>query len=307
MATADRRQERLDRGIKVRSDGIYALLSWRELGYLVLPRLLLIVGLLLLPLVMPSLYWQRVISNVCLYALLALSFDFLAHYVGLVSLGGALFIGTGAYIAALLNKTSGLVAPPDHPHRFGIRCGDLHPASSSLSALERGVFRHCEPHVSLGRDAGHRSPQHFRRHGRDHGSRQFSQLVGGAVFRHRHGASFPVRAQEAGEPGYRSGVSRGQRQRPGGPGLRDEHHLLQGGGGFHRLHHGMPCRGLPDPYLHVFRDFPFCPGFLHPPHCGNRDRRRRHSRRPGASAVSSWCPSPSCSGSLEPCASPSTP
>jgi branched-chain amino acid transport system permease protein len=104
----DRRKERLDRGIKVRSDGIYALLSWREMGYLVLPRFVLIAGLLLLPLVMPSLYWQRVISNVCIYALLALSFDFLAHYVGLVSLGGALFIGTGAYIAALLNKKLGL-------------------------------------------------------------------------------------------------------------------------------------------------------------------------------------------------------
>jgi branched-chain amino acid transport system permease protein len=108
MTSGERRKERLDRGIKVRSDGIYALLSWRELGYLVLPRLLLIAGLLVLPLVMPSLYWQRVISNVCLYALLALSFDFLAHYVGLVSLGGALFIGTGAYIAALLNKKLGL-------------------------------------------------------------------------------------------------------------------------------------------------------------------------------------------------------
>jgi branched-chain amino acid transport system permease protein len=108
MANAERRRERLDRGIKVRSDGIYALLSWRELGYLILPRLVLIVGLLLLPFVMPSLYWERVISNVCLYVLLALSFDFLAHYVGLVSLGGALFIGTGAYIAALLNKHLGL-------------------------------------------------------------------------------------------------------------------------------------------------------------------------------------------------------
>src|SRR4030065_1813491 len=108
MASAERRQERLDRGIKVRSDGIYALLSWRELGYLVLPRLVLIAGLLLLPLVMPGLYWQRVISNVCLYALLALSFDFLAHFVGLVSLGGALYIGTGAYLAAILNKKLGL-------------------------------------------------------------------------------------------------------------------------------------------------------------------------------------------------------
>jgi len=107
MSSVDRRKERLDRGVKVRSDGIYALLSWRELGYLVLPRVVLIAGLLLLPVVMPSLYWQRVISNVCLYALLALSFDFLAHYVGLVSLGGALFIGTGAYIAAILNKYLG--------------------------------------------------------------------------------------------------------------------------------------------------------------------------------------------------------
>ena len=105
-----RRKERLDRGIKVRSEGIYALMSWRELSYLFLPRVVLIGGLLLLPLVMPSMYWQRVISIVCIYALLALSFDFLAHYVGLVSLGGAFFIGTGSYIAAILNTSFGL--PP---------------------------------------------------------------------------------------------------------------------------------------------------------------------------------------------------
>ena len=105
-----RRKERLDRGIKVRSDGLYALMSWRELCYLVLPRLVLIVGMLILPLVMPGMYWQRVISNVCIYALLALSFDFLAHFVGLVSLGGAFFIGTGGYIAAILNTSLGL--PP---------------------------------------------------------------------------------------------------------------------------------------------------------------------------------------------------
>ena len=105
-----RRKERLDRGIKVRSEGIYALMSWRELLYLFLPRVALIGGLLVLPLVMPSMYWQRVISIVCIYALLALSFDFLAHYVGLVSLGGAFFIGTGSYIAAILNTSLGL--PP---------------------------------------------------------------------------------------------------------------------------------------------------------------------------------------------------
>jgi branched-chain amino acid transport system permease protein len=108
LATQERRKERLDRGIKVRTEGIYAVSSWQEVSYLVLPRLILIVGLLLLPLLMPSLYWKRVISIVSIYALLALGFDFLAHFVGLVSLGGAFFVGTGGYIAAILNKTFGL-------------------------------------------------------------------------------------------------------------------------------------------------------------------------------------------------------
>ena len=102
------RKERIDRGIKVRTEGIYALMSWRELAYLTVPRLVLIVGLLSLPLVMPGMYWQRVISIVCIYALLALSFDFLAHFVGLVSLGGAFFVGTGSYLTAILNTKLGL-------------------------------------------------------------------------------------------------------------------------------------------------------------------------------------------------------
>jgi branched-chain amino acid transport system permease protein len=105
-----KRKERLDRGIKVRTDGLYALMSWRELTYLTIPRLVLIVGIIILPFLMPNVYWQRVISIVCIYALLALSFDFLAHFLGLVSLGGAFFIGVGGYIAALLNTSFGL--PP---------------------------------------------------------------------------------------------------------------------------------------------------------------------------------------------------
>jgi branched-chain amino acid transport system permease protein len=105
-----RRKERIDRGIKIRTDGIYALMSWRELSYLFAPRLLLIFGMLILPLVMPGMYWQRVITITCIYALLALSFDFLAHFVGLVCLGGAFFVGTGGYMAAILNTSFGL--PP---------------------------------------------------------------------------------------------------------------------------------------------------------------------------------------------------
>ena len=71
-AAPQRRKERIDRGIKVRTEGIYALMSWRELAYLTVPRLVLIVGLLSLPLVMPGMYWQRVVSIVCIYALLAI-------------------------------------------------------------------------------------------------------------------------------------------------------------------------------------------------------------------------------------------
>nr|MDJ0828487.1 hypothetical protein [Desulfobacterales bacterium] len=80
MIKDQRRKERIDRGIKVRSDGIYAMMSWRELTYLVIPRLVLIVGMLILPLVLPGMYWQRVITITCIYALLAISFDFLAHF-----------------------------------------------------------------------------------------------------------------------------------------------------------------------------------------------------------------------------------
>jgi len=110
LNTQEKRKERVDRAIKVRTEGIYAISSWQEVSYLLFPRLILIVGLFLLPLVIPSLYWKRVILMINIYVLLALGFDFLAHFVGLVSLGGAFFVGTGGYIAAILNKSFGL--PP---------------------------------------------------------------------------------------------------------------------------------------------------------------------------------------------------
>ena len=107
--TEMRRKERIDRGIKVRTEGIYALSSLREIIYLMGPRLLLIVGLLLLPLVLELVpYWKRVVNIMCVYALLALAFDFLANYVGLVCLGGAFFIGMGGYLSAIFNSYLGL-------------------------------------------------------------------------------------------------------------------------------------------------------------------------------------------------------
>jgi branched-chain amino acid transport system permease protein len=106
-----RRRERIDRGIKVRSESIYALSSPQEVAYLLAPRALLIVGFLSLPLVFaPWPYWCRVVLSVCILALLAMAFDFLANNVGLICLGGAFFYGVGGYTTALLNTELGL--PP---------------------------------------------------------------------------------------------------------------------------------------------------------------------------------------------------
>lgn len=107
---SERRKERLDRGIKARTEGLYAVSSWREVGYLVAPRAGLIIALLIAPLVVPGLYWQRVLALAGVYALLAISFDFLAERVGLVCIGGAFMIGVGGYISGGLNYYLGLPA-----------------------------------------------------------------------------------------------------------------------------------------------------------------------------------------------------
>jgi branched-chain amino acid transport system permease protein len=105
-----RRRERLDRGIRVRTGGIYGLLSWREMAYVLAPRAALILGLLVLPFMMPNPYWQRVICLMMVNALLALVFDFLAESVGLISLGCAFLVGVGGYVSAVLDSWLGLPA-----------------------------------------------------------------------------------------------------------------------------------------------------------------------------------------------------
>ena len=97
----EKRKERIDRGIKARSGDIFALTSWREMLYLAAPRLLPIVGLIVLSFAL-SIYWQRVLLSVCIFALLAISWDILAQ-TGMISLGQALFFGTGAYLSGILN------------------------------------------------------------------------------------------------------------------------------------------------------------------------------------------------------------
>lgn len=97
------RKERLDRGVKVRAESIYAISSMKEIMFLIGPGLVLVILLLLLPISLPS-FWQRIMALTGVYVLLSVGFGFLASYVGLVSLGGALFVGMGGYISGLLNS-----------------------------------------------------------------------------------------------------------------------------------------------------------------------------------------------------------
>ncbi len=108
MVNPGYRKERLDRGIKVRSDDIFAIASFRETMYLAGPRLAVIVLLLVFPLLKGQMgqYWQNVMLITCTITLLALSWDFLAS-VGLVSLGQALFFGIGAYMTGFLSRSLG--------------------------------------------------------------------------------------------------------------------------------------------------------------------------------------------------------
>jgi branched-chain amino acid transport system permease protein len=97
----NKRKERIDRGIKVRSESIFALTSWREMLYLASPRLLPLIGFLILPLLV-DIYWQKVLLSVAVFALLAISWDILAQ-TGMISLGQALFFGMGAYASGVMN------------------------------------------------------------------------------------------------------------------------------------------------------------------------------------------------------------
>jgi branched-chain amino acid transport system permease protein len=101
-APAKRRKERLDRGIKARSDDIFALTSFREMLYVALPPMLPVLVIVVAPLVLPT-YWQKVFVSTAIFALLAMSWDFLVS-VGMVSLGQALFFGVGAYLAGASDR-----------------------------------------------------------------------------------------------------------------------------------------------------------------------------------------------------------
>jgi branched-chain amino acid transport system permease protein len=101
----EKRRERIDRGIKVRSDDIFALTSIKEMLYVTIPTVIPILALIVLPLILPT-YWQKVLLSAAVFALLAMSWDFLG-LVGMVSLGQALFFGMGAYCSGVMDHYLG--------------------------------------------------------------------------------------------------------------------------------------------------------------------------------------------------------
>ena len=134
------RRERLDRGIKARCEDIFALSSYKEISYLLFPRALPVILLLILPLLQGviGLYWEKVLMITCMIALLALSWDLMAS-VGLISLGQALFFGTGAYITGYLNYAFKL--PPIITIPLGTLGGALFSTLLLLPVIRlRGVY-----------------------------------------------------------------------------------------------------------------------------------------------------------------------
>jgi branched-chain amino acid transport system permease protein len=95
------RKRRLDRGVKARTDTVFVIASPGGMAYVLAPRVLPCVVLLLLPLLL-SHYHVKVLVHACVVGLLALSWELLAC-CGLFSLGQALFFGLGAYVAGAMN------------------------------------------------------------------------------------------------------------------------------------------------------------------------------------------------------------
>jgi len=80
---------------------VYAVTSYREMWYLLFPRVIPVVGIAILACFLP-LYWKKVLIQACIFAMLAVSWDFLST-CGLLSLGQALFFGIGSYTAGSLD------------------------------------------------------------------------------------------------------------------------------------------------------------------------------------------------------------
>ena len=145
----DRRKERIDRGIKVRSDSVYAISSWKEITYLIAPRLVLILGLALAPLAFErsAILATRRLNYLCIF--------FTRDRVRF----SCQLCRAGIIRRRLLCRGRGLCCSPIkhvfrvasdnyNPDGHSVGSNNLHGPFSPLFTPERGLFRHSEPYVS---------------------------------------------------------------------------------------------------------------------------------------------------------------
>ena len=177
--------------------------------YLASPRLIPIVGFLVLPLVV-SIYWQKVILSVAVFSLLAISWDILAQS-GMVSLGQALFFGMGAYCAGIMNHYFGWHPFLTIPLATIFGGGFLYPGPPARLAPAGNLLRHGHTHHTAHAGADHRGFQDIRGNGRvkwfDPSSRRVIRIVsrsGGRI-------AGPFRIQTFDGLGLRSRFKRDQR------------------------------------------------------------------------------------------------
>jgi branched-chain amino acid transport system permease protein len=102
QADAKVRRRRLDRAIKARTDTVFVIAAPGDILYVMAPRVIPVVVLLLLPVIVGG-YQAKVVVHACVVGLLALSWELLAC-CGLFSLGQSLFFGVGAYLAGAMDK-----------------------------------------------------------------------------------------------------------------------------------------------------------------------------------------------------------
>ena len=102
------RRERLDRGARARSRDLYVLMTYEDIAYVLLPRILPPLALLIFPLIVRDQYWYMVLFLAGYYAVASMSWDLLGGFTGLISFGHAIFIGFGGYFTAILNVWYGV-------------------------------------------------------------------------------------------------------------------------------------------------------------------------------------------------------
>ena len=187
------RKERIARGVKARSDDIYAVMSYREIWYLLFPRLVPVMGFTVVAFLLPE-YWQKVVVTTCIFAMLAVSWDFLSS-CGLLSLGQALF-----FRARLLHgrNPQPLLPPPhlcDDPGSYPCRRLPLYPDPAPRHPPEGHLLRHGDSHTARHAGESNRGNKDFRRNRRDHGFDSLSQYLGATDLRYGRHVGCPLRAQ----------------------------------------------------------------------------------------------------------------